>query len=156
MTITLYRFMRGQTILASITGAALEIQTYGHDQVTLDVLGPSGSMVDFNSVVLSSGQNAFEFADLQALGAVTGSFAGTPLPSTWAMLIAGLVGLGFFGHRGSKKLRLPWQPPDPKHLVGIRRDRLDQAEIGEYNLRCGIKPYGREAQQALELSFHTA
>ena len=96
-------FYEGSTLLASITGAALEIQTYGHDQVTLDVLGPSGSIVDFNSVVLSSGQNAFEFADLQALGAATGSFAGTPLPSTWAMLIAGLVGLGFFGHRGSKK-----------------------------------------------------
>ena len=26
----------------------------------------------------------------------------TPLPSTWTMLIAGLVGLGFFAYRGSK------------------------------------------------------
>lgn len=27
----------------------------------------------------------------------------TPLPSTWTMLIAGLVGIGFFAHRGSRK-----------------------------------------------------
>jgi hypothetical protein len=27
----------------------------------------------------------------------------TPLPSTWSMLIAGLVGLGFFAYRGAKK-----------------------------------------------------
>lgn len=28
---------------------------------------------------------------------------GTPLPSTWTMLIAGFVGFGFFAYRGSKK-----------------------------------------------------
>jgi hypothetical protein len=27
----------------------------------------------------------------------------TSLPSTWTMLIAGFVGLGFFAYRGSKK-----------------------------------------------------
>jgi hypothetical protein len=27
----------------------------------------------------------------------------TPLPSTWTMLVAGFVGLGFFAYRGSKK-----------------------------------------------------
>ena len=35
-------------------------------------------------------------------GSVTIS-AETPLPSTWTMLIAGFVGLGFFAYRGSKK-----------------------------------------------------
>jgi len=34
---------------------------------------------------------------------VTGESAAAPLPSTWTMLIAGFVGLGFFAHRGSKK-----------------------------------------------------
>jgi hypothetical protein len=29
--------------------------------------------------------------------------AATPLPSTWTMLIAGFVGLGFFAYRGTKK-----------------------------------------------------
>jgi hypothetical protein len=31
------------------------------------------------------------------------SVSTTPLPSTWTMLIAGFVGLGFFAYRGSKK-----------------------------------------------------
>jgi hypothetical protein len=30
------------------------------------------------------------------------NFSATPLPSTWTMLIAGFVGLGFFAHRGRK------------------------------------------------------
>jgi hypothetical protein len=30
------------------------------------------------------------------------SLAATPLPSTWTMLIAGFIGLGFFAYRGSK------------------------------------------------------
>ena len=37
----------------------------------------------------------------------TGSFqvniSATPLPSTWTMLIAGFLGLGFFAYRGSKR-----------------------------------------------------
>jgi hypothetical protein len=31
------------------------------------------------------------------------TLATTPLPSTWTMLIAGFVGLGFFAYRGSRK-----------------------------------------------------
>jgi cbb3-type cytochrome oxidase subunit 3 len=31
------------------------------------------------------------------------TISGTPLPSTWTMLIAGFVGLGFFAYRGTKK-----------------------------------------------------
>lgn len=30
------------------------------------------------------------------------TISGTPLPSTWTMLIAGFVGLGFFAYRGTK------------------------------------------------------
>jgi hypothetical protein len=33
----------------------------------------------------------------------TANIAATPLPSTWTMLIAGIVGLGFFAYRGTKK-----------------------------------------------------
>jgi hypothetical protein len=38
-------------------------------------------------------------------GVLGTSFAGTfatPLPSTWTMLIAGIIGLGFFAYRGAK------------------------------------------------------
>jgi hypothetical protein len=34
---------------------------------------------------------------------LTGAIQATPLPSTWTMLIAGFVGLGFFAYRGTKK-----------------------------------------------------
>jgi len=34
---------------------------------------------------------------------LSGSVSATPLPSTWTMLIAGIVGLGFFAYRGSRK-----------------------------------------------------
>ncbi len=34
---------------------------------------------------------------------LSGNVAATPLPSTWTMLIAGFVGLGFFAYRGTKK-----------------------------------------------------
>lgn len=98
-------FYEGPTLLASITGSSLALQTYGHDLVSLDVLDPNSSPVAFNSVVLTTGQNAFEFADLQAIGQGGGisPVLGTPLPSTWTMLIAGFIGLGFFANRGSKK-----------------------------------------------------
>jgi hypothetical protein len=35
------------------------------------------------------------------------SLTATPLPSTWTMLIAGFVGLGFFAYRGTKKNPAP-------------------------------------------------
>lgn len=41
-----------------------------------------------------------------AIGTVelsTSPLVASPLPSTWTMLIAGFVGLGFFGYRGTKK-----------------------------------------------------
>jgi hypothetical protein len=34
---------------------------------------------------------------------ITFNVSATPLPSTWTMLIAGFVGLGFFAYRGTKK-----------------------------------------------------
>jgi hypothetical protein len=34
---------------------------------------------------------------------LTARITATPLPSTWTMLIAGFLGLGFFAYRGSKK-----------------------------------------------------
>jgi hypothetical protein len=39
----------------------------------------------------------------ESLTATNGSLATTPLPSTWTMLIAGFVSLGFFAYRGTKK-----------------------------------------------------
>ncbi len=78
-----------------LSGIALEIQTYGHDQMTFT---DNGGL--FTSVVLSSTTNAFEFADLSSSYV---ELSRTPLPSTWTMLIAGFIGLGFFAYRGTTK-----------------------------------------------------
>ena len=43
------------------------------------------------------------------------SVTATPLPSTWTMLIAGFIGLGFFAYRGSKKSSARSRPPDRNH-----------------------------------------
>jgi hypothetical protein len=48
----------------------------------------------------SAGLNEFDLVLSPGVGA-------TPLPSTWTMLIAGFVGLGFFAYRGSKKNTAP-------------------------------------------------
>jgi len=50
----------------------------------------------FTSAVLTNGIGGFEVADFSA-------YYATPLPSSWTMLIAGFVGLGFFAYRGTKK-----------------------------------------------------
>jgi hypothetical protein len=46
----------------------------------------------FTSVTLSSSGNSFEITNISAV----------PEPSTWAMMILGFLGLGFFGYRKSK------------------------------------------------------
>jgi hypothetical protein len=43
------------------------------------------------------------FATSAAAGTAVGSLTTTPLPSTWLMLLGGLVGLGVFIYRGPKK-----------------------------------------------------
>jgi hypothetical protein len=49
------------------------------------------------SVTGSIGSESFQIiGNVAVVGA-------TPLPSTWTMLIAGFLGLGFFAYRGSKK-----------------------------------------------------
>jgi hypothetical protein len=44
-----------------------------------------------------------DYASANLSLSVTGGIGAAPLPSTWTMLIAGFVGLGFFAYRGSKK-----------------------------------------------------
>jgi hypothetical protein len=53
---------------------------------------------DFNEVVLSSTQNAFEVADLEAYGPKN-VVSGVPESSTWFMMILGFVGVGLVAYR---------------------------------------------------------
>jgi hypothetical protein len=55
---------------------------------------------DFNEVVLSSTQNAFEVADLEAFGPnARNQVSGVPETSTWFMMILGFVGVGLAAYR---------------------------------------------------------
>ncbi len=91
-TLTFYSGLNGMgTPVYSITGSQLDIQTYGHDLVDFTFAGGT-----FESVVLDSGENAFEFADLQ-------DDLLTPLPATLP-LFAG--GLGFVGYLTRRKKRV--------------------------------------------------
>jgi hypothetical protein len=47
----------------------------------------------FNEMVLTSGQNSFEFTNVN----------GVPEPTTWAMMVLGFLGLGFLGYRKSSR-----------------------------------------------------
>jgi hypothetical protein len=48
-------------------------------------------------------QSTAQFADLSAAIVVDGTQLPTPLPSTWTMLLAGFIGLGFIAYRGKRK-----------------------------------------------------
>ena len=85
------------TTETGITGILpLEIQTYGHDQMTFtDADGT------FESVVLSSSTNAFEFADLTAGYIHTVDPA--PLPPALPLFGAGLGIVGLLGWHSRRK-----------------------------------------------------
>jgi hypothetical protein len=87
-TLTFFSGLNGTgTDLFSITGSLLNIQTYGHDLVDFTMTGGT-----FESVVLASSGNAFEFADLQDALA-------TPLPAAFPLFAGGLGMVGFFARR---------------------------------------------------------
>jgi hypothetical protein len=77
------------TDLYSITGNSLDLQTYGHDLVVFTMTGGT-----FESVVLTSSQNAFEFADLQAQA---------PLPAALPLFAGGLGLVGLLARRSKRK-----------------------------------------------------
>jgi hypothetical protein len=56
-----------------------------------------------NSTNFAMSINIPTFVTDNSIGVDAISITATPLPSTWTMLIAGFVGLGFFAYRGTKK-----------------------------------------------------
>jgi hypothetical protein len=93
-TIKFYSGLNGTgSLLATLTGTTILNDGSGNDLANI-LLGAA-----FDSVVLSTTQDSFEFSDL------TFSTA-TPLPSTWTMLLAGIVGLAFFAHYRGKQRRV--------------------------------------------------
>jgi hypothetical protein len=91
--IAFYSGPNGTGLEDIISGSALLLQTYGHDQVTLTLGGEA-----FDSVVLSSsGSNAFEFANLLATTQVgqLDHLQSTPLPAALPLFVGGLGIMGF-------------------------------------------------------------
>jgi len=87
------------TPLFSLTGSSLLIQTFGHDLVNFQTLDGF-----FNSVVLSSTDYSFEFANLTAYDPPTVNVAVTPLPAALPLFATGLGALGLIGWRRNKKV----------------------------------------------------
>jgi hypothetical protein len=87
--------------LGSFTGAALAIASVGHDLVTF----VAGVGEFFQSVVLSSSGNAFEFTNLVASceGEQCPAPGTVPLPGALPLMISGMVGVG--GLLGWRKRR---------------------------------------------------
>ena len=80
-------------VLQIVFQNSLEIP--GTDSIVVGVGGPS---FECNSISCPPGGTDGVDTRYIASGVAT-----TPLPSTWTMLIAGCVGLGFFVYRGSRK-----------------------------------------------------
>jgi hypothetical protein len=75
---------------------------------TLNSLGGALSFIgtsyyDSNSGLDLPGSVDTGPVDRYDAGTFAASALATPLPSTWTMLIAGFIGLGFFAYRGSRK-----------------------------------------------------
>jgi hypothetical protein len=96
-------FLSGNTSVGTLTGA---------DTALLASLAATGNQFDyaanryvtftdttgtFNELILTSGQNSFEFTNVQAV----------PEASTWAMMILGFLGVGFLSYRKSSKFSQP-------------------------------------------------
>ena len=87
----------GSSFTLSGTNPPIDIQTFGHDQILFH------ADVGFLSVVLSTTQNAFEYANLFALGPTPENFPSTPLPAALPLFATGLGALGLVGWRRKRK-----------------------------------------------------
>jgi len=58
---------------------------------------------DFSALVTASPITDLYVEGTSVVGTLTVSVAGVPEPSTWAMMLVGVAGLGFTGYRASRK-----------------------------------------------------
>ncbi len=75
-------------LFADASGNIMNLYSTGPNTYYLSVDNPGGSL--------------WNPGDRGTLTAGPGGVSQTPLPSTWMMLIAGIVGLGFLAYRGTK------------------------------------------------------
>jgi hypothetical protein len=82
-------------------GSSTELVTLTNGVTGLQNFTFSGEN-DLSSVVFTATTTESPFIQFDDVGVST-DVSTTPLPSTWTGLIAGLVGVGFFAYRGTKK-----------------------------------------------------
>jgi hypothetical protein len=89
------KFYDGSTLVGDITGANAALQaslTADGNQFNYNsnrYVTFSDTTGTFDKLVLTSGQNSFEFTNVN----------GVPEPATWAMMILGFMGVGFMAYR---------------------------------------------------------
>lgn len=91
----LIQFYSNNVLVGSIDGANVDLQTsllangnqFDYNSNRYVVFNATGGT--FDRLVLTSGQNSFEFTNVSAV----------PEPSTWAMMILGFMGVGFMAYR---------------------------------------------------------
>jgi hypothetical protein len=89
----------GSSFSISGTNPPINIQTFGHDQILFHTDGG----LTFLSVVLTTTQNAFEYANLFAFGPPSHENFPTPLPAALPLFATGLGTLGLFGWRRKQR-----------------------------------------------------
>jgi hypothetical protein len=83
------------------TSVTVDLYNSSDQLLASDTLSPFGSITfdqsGVSSLVIASVGGWYEVSDI--------TFATTPLPTTWSLMLPALIGVGFFAYRGTKKGR---------------------------------------------------
>ena len=78
--------------------------SYGLNELSPSFLYEITDTLSFMTITQASGENFTTLYQAPSDISIRGvAFAPTPLPSTWTMLIAAFIGLGFFAYRGTAR-----------------------------------------------------
>jgi len=97
------QFFDGATLVGTVTGSTVTASANGDRGVNGTYYVNITSPVQFNTVVFTSSQYAFEFDNVAFNPTIPPNIPGTPLPGALALFAGGLGLLGFTGLRRNRK-----------------------------------------------------